>query len=274
MASNQHDTTQRTSPSSGPQPGGSHAACVVVIHGEALGKRLDIGDSPVSIGRSAQCDLSISHRSISRRHCQIWRDDGRYLIRDLGSTNHTRVNDAIVEQAELRDGDHITLGDCILKFISQTSVEARYHEEIYQLATHDPLTGLFNRRHFAEILDSEAARAQRRAPRAILAILDLDHFKRINDRHGHIEGDAVLKQLADILRQHVRAGDVLARIGGEEFAVLMPDTDMDQALLFAERVRNAIATARFTPGGNPHPLLASLGLAALDPPPPPPRPPR
>lgn len=258
------DTTQRTTLSRGPRPSAPRSACVVVIHGEAVGKRLDIGDREVIVGRSAQADLHIPHTSISRRHCALWRDGDRYRLRDLGSTNRTRVNEVQVEQCELNDGDHIVLGDCILKFISHSSVEARYHEEIYQLATHDALTGLFNRRQFSELLDAEAARGHRREPRSVLVILDVDHFKRINDRFGHLEGDGVLRQLADILRGHVRVGDVLARIGGEEFAVLMPDTDLDQATQFAERVRASVEAAVFAPGGEPQPMTVSLGLAALN----------
>ncbi len=256
------DTTQRTALSRGPKLGGPRSACIVVIHGPGLGSRVDIGDARVSVGRSPQADLHIAHASISRRHCEFWRDGETYRVRDLGSTNRTRLNEVPVDQAELADGDHIVLGDVILKFISHSSVEARYHEEIYQLATHDPLTGLLNRRQFSELVATEAARGQRREPRTVLAILDVDHFKQINDRFGHVEGDQVLRQLAEILRSMVRAGDVLARIGGEEFAVLMTDTDIEQARQFAERVREAVSNAHFTPGNETQTMTVSLGLAA------------
>ena len=257
------DTTQRTSVSGGPTPGAPRSACVVVIHGPAIGSRADIGEQPITVGRSPQADLHIPHVSISRQHCEFWREGEAYRVRDLGSTNRTRLNERPVDQADLKDGDHIVLGEIILKFISHSSVEAGYHEEIYQLATHDALTGLFNRRQFSDLLATEAARGLRREPNTVLAIIDVDHFKRINDRFGHVEGDGVLKQLADILRGHVRAGDVLARIGGEEFSVLMSDTDIDQAIQFAERVRQAIGRATFTPGGEALTMTVSVGLAAL-----------
>jgi len=263
--SNQHtdDSTQRTAISRGPNLTTSRSACVVVIHGPAIGSRIDLGERPVVVGRSSQADMHIPHASISRRHCELWREGEACHIRDLGSTNRTRVNERPIESVELCDGDHIVLGDVILKFISHRSVEAGYHEEIYQLATHDALTGLFNRRQFSELLIAEAARGTRRDPRTVLAIIDVDHFKLINDRYGHIEGDGVLKQLADILRAHCRAGDVLARIGGEEFAVLMADVDLDQAGQFAERVRQAINAAEFRPGGEVITMTVSVGLAAL-----------
>ncbi len=257
------ETTQRTALSRGPSLGAPRTACVVVIHGPGIGNRVDIGDSRISVGRSPQTDLHIPHASISRRHCEFWRSGDSYFVRDLGSTNRTRLNELPIEVAELADGDHVVLGDVILKFISHSSVEAGYHEEIYQLATHDALTGLFNRRQFSDLLASEAARGMRREPHTVLAIIDVDHFKRINDRFGHLEGDGVLKKLADILRSHVRAGDVLARIGGEEFAVLMADTDIEQAKQFAERVREAVEASVFTPGAEPQTMTVSVGLAAL-----------
>ena len=160
MASHPHDTTQRTLLSPGPLRPAPRSACVVVIHGEGLGRRADIDQSPVVVGRSQEVDLVIVHKSVSREHCRIWREANGYRIRDLGATNTTRVNEArIASDTVLADGDQITVGESILKFISQDSVEARYHEEIYQLATHDALTELYNRRHFIEMADKEIARA-------------------------------------------------------------------------------------------------------------------
>ena len=219
----ERDTTQRTELSAGPRRSGLHSACVVVIHGEGLGKRVDVDEKPIIVGRSQECDLHIPHPSVSRQHCSIWRDAEGYRVRDLGSTNRTRVNEQRIDGAMLADGDHITVGETILKFISHASVEARYHEEVYQLATHDALTELCNRRHFLELLDKEIARAERHGRPLALAIVDVDHFKRVNDEHGHIAGDGVLKQIAEVLRAHVRGEDIAARIGGEEFAVLLPE---------------------------------------------------
>lgn len=259
------NTTQRTVLSSGPRRAEQKSACVVVIHGEGLGKRIDIGERAIVVGRSPESDLCIPHPSVSRKHCELWRELGQCRVRDLQSTNRTRINDAVVEEAELQDGDHITIGETILKFISHSSVEARYHEEVYQLATHDALTELCNRRHFTELVEKELSRAQRHERPLVLAILDLDHFKRINDSFGHIAGDAVLKQFSELLRGHIRADDVAARIGGEEFAVLLPETGLDEALHFANRLRRALAEADLRPGGEPGRITVSVGLAAMRP---------
>lgn len=259
------DTTQRTRLSPGPHHPVPRSACVVVIHGEGIGRRADIDATPVLVGRSQDAELCIGHKSVSREHCRIWRDGDAYRVHDLGATNTTRLNDDAIDEAVLADGDHLTIGESILKFISHSSVEARYHEEIYQLATHDALTDLNNRRHFSEMLDKEIARAVRHGRPLTLCIVDVDLFKPVNDRYGHIAGDEVLRQIAVLLHRHARNDDIPARIGGEEFAVLLPECDPGAACGFAERLRTAIAEAVFTPGGEAQRITVSIGVAALSP---------
>ena len=258
-------TTQRTVLSGGPGEDSSRSACVVVIHGEGLGRRVDVEDKPVVVGRSQEADLHIPHKSVSRQHCQIWRDGDQYWVRDLGATNTTKLNEKPVHEAALNDGDHLTLGESILKFISHSSVEARYHEEIYQLATHDALTDLYNRRHFIEVAEKEIARAMRHQRPLTMCIIDVDLFKPVNDRYGHISGDNVLRQIAGLLHRHVRNDDAAARIGGEEFAVLLPECDADAAFTFAERLREAVAETVFKPGGEAQRITVSIGIAPMTP---------
>ena len=261
---NTTDTTQRTILTPGPLRPAQRSACVVVIHGEGLGRRADIDHAPVLVGRSQEADLVIVHRSVSREHCRIWREGDGYRIRDLGATNTTRLNENRIEgDMSLADGDQVTVGESILKFISQDSVEARYHEEIYQLATHDALTDLINRRHFIELADNEIARALRHGRPLSLCILDVDLFKPVNDRYGHISGDEVLRQIAGLLRKHARNDDIAARIGGEEFALLVAECDADAARVFAERLREAVAATVFSPGGEPQHITVSIGISAL-----------
>ena len=133
----------------------------------------------------------------------------------------------------------------------------------YQLATHDALTDLCNRRHFNELLEKEIARAMRHQRQLALCIVDVDLFKPVNDRYGHIDGDEVLRQIAAIMRRHVRNDDIAARIGGEEFAVVLPECDDAAAFIFAERLREAVADAVFTPGGEAQRITISIGIATL-----------
>jgi diguanylate cyclase (GGDEF)-like protein len=256
-------TTQLTLLSGGPRRSGPRSACVVVIHGEGLGKRADIEEAPVTVGRSQEADLHIPHKSVSRQHCEIRREGDAYRLRDLGATNRTRVNDLPVTETLLADGDHITLGETILKFISHASVEARYHEEVYQLATHDALTEIYNRRHFVELVDKEIARALRHGRPLVMCIIDVDLFKPVNDQFGHIAGDGVLRQMAGLVRAFVRGEDIAARIGGEEFAVLLPESDLEAARTFAERLREAVAATPFELGGESRHLTISIGIAGL-----------
>ena len=265
MATEEDDpiNTQRTLLSAGPHRASPRSACVVVIHGEGLGRRADVDERAVIVGRSQEADLHIPHKSVSRQHCHIWRDGDEYRVRDLEATNTTRVNDLAISETTLSDGDHITLGESILKFISHSSVEARYHEEIYQLATQDALTDLHNRRHFIDMVDKEIARAMRHQRALTLCIIDVDLFKPVNDRYGHISGDNVLRKIASIVRRHVRSDDFAARIGGEEFAVLLPECDAQAGHAFAERLRQSIADVVFRPGEEPLTITVSVGVASL-----------
>lgn len=258
---NGNTTQRRTVRPPGARSARVDSACVVVIHGENLGQRHELGDQDVVIGRSPDAELQINHRSISRQHCCIWREASGYRIRDLDSTNKTFVNEQPILEAELRDGDHIGVGDSILKFMEQDSVEARYHEELYQLATSDPLTGLYNRRQFEELVEKEILRATRHLRTLVLALVDIDHFKPINDRYGHPAGDGVIRGVAQLLRRNARADQLIARIGGEEFALVYAEQSLGEAVESAERVRRAIEASPFPLGGESATVTVSIGLA-------------
>jgi diguanylate cyclase (GGDEF)-like protein len=228
-----------------PQPTSSSAACLVIIYGADLGRRVVLDGHDLEIGRSIKCDLSIDQESVSRKHARITWDGARYKIADLGSTNGSYVNDELCQERVLRDGDQLKIGRTILKFMTGDNIEASYHEEIYRLMTFDGLTQIHNKRHFHETLDREVSRSMRYGRPISLVVFDIDHFKRVNDTHGHLAGDALLRQLAALVRARIRREDVFARVGGEEFAVLLPEIDLAQASQFADKVRKAVETATF-----------------------------
>jgi len=137
---------------------------------------------------------------------------------------------------------------------------AKLHHLVQRQATTDDLTGLVNRRRFIEALDSEIVRADTfRSPLSVV-LGDLDHFKLVNDRFGHQTGDEVLRQFAELVREHLRDVDVPGRIGGEEFAILLPGTDAAGAVAVAERVRRSLRTLRPTPDRTGT-VTASFGVA-------------
>ncbi|MEO5625349.1 MAG: GGDEF domain-containing protein [Dokdonella sp.] len=239
----------------------STSACLVVLQGQRLGQRIDIGEAPLIIGRAPECDFQVMERSISRQHTRVWHGPTGYRVKDLDSTNKTLLNDQPIIEAELKDGDHLTIGTCVLKFMERSSVEARYHEEIYQLATIDPLTGLSNRRHFLELLERELARTAKHDRPLALLIIDLDHFKSINDRYGHLVGDIVLKCVGAAMGADTREEFIVARIGGEEFAAVLPEHDIEQASAYAQRLCASIAALELGEPLAAEHVTVSIGVA-------------
>lgn len=244
----------------------THEACLVIIRGARLGSRVVLGSRSVVIGRSIDTDFQISEKSISRSHCRVFEEDGRYWIEDLNSTNHTYLNDAVVKLAPLRDGDHIRISQTVLKFVDEDNIEAGYHSELHESTIRDPLTGLYNRRHAMAVLKTEIAKCKRDPGRMLaVMILDIDFFKDVNDEYGHIAGDGVLRQLVDAVTERVRASDTMARIGGEEFAVILPDTSEEEARGIAEAMRRAVEVSTFELAGKPQTITLSAGVAAWAP---------
>jgi len=133
-------------------------------------------------------------------------------------------------------------------------------EQLYRLATTDYLTGAYNRRHFSKTLHDEVARAKRYGTSLSLISFDLDHFKNVNDRFGHDVGDRVLKDVAGLMERMSRASDTFARMGGEEFIILAPSTNIDEAKLFAEKLRHALENHQIDVVGR---VTASFGVAQL-----------
>ena len=242
----------------------SDRACIVVIYGPELGRRAALAQGNFEIGRSSKSDLAIDQESISRHHARITFDGKRHVIEDLGSTNGTFVNDTLVKRGGLRDGDQIKVGRSILKYMSGDNIEANYHEEIYRLMTMDALTLTHNRRYFTEALEREFNRSQRYHRALSLVLFDIDHFKQINDTYGHVAGDSVLRQLALVVKPRLRQQDVLARVGGEEFAVLLPEIDLAGARVAGEKVRKLVEAARFNVDTRTFGCTVSVGVTTYD----------
>ena len=241
-------------------------AALVVIYGLDLGRKFDLAREETVIGRSSKSDIQIDQESVSRSHAGITNSREGVRIRDLGSTNGTFVNDELVEgQRELRNGDFVKIGRTIFKYIAGGNIEAAYHDEIYRLTTMDGLTQIYNRRYFDEQLERELSRSRRYERVLSLVLLDIDHFKGVNDKYGHLAGDSVLKQLASSVRTKIRREDVFARYGGEEFAVLLPEVSLGGTRQLAEKVRKLVEKQRFEFDRQVIPVTVSVGIATLEP---------
>ncbi len=239
-------------------------ACLVVIYGLELGKKFSLETPSIIIGRSSKADIQIDQESVSRNHAKIVNTGKQILIRDLGSTNGTYVNDELIDEHVLQDREFIKIGRTIFKFLTGGNVEAAYHEEIYRLTTDDGLTQIKNRRYLMEALEAELRRAQRYARDVSLIMFDIDHFKRINDTYGHLAGDYVLKHLATVIKQRIRREDLFARFGGEEFSILLPEIAHANAMIFAEKIRALIERTEFKFEDSEIPVRISIGVASLD----------
>ena len=240
-------------------------ACLVVIYGMDLGKKYNVDAKSVVIGRSSSTDIQVDQESVSRNHCKLINTGQTIMLRDLGSTNGTYVNDELVDEYVLRDGDFIKVGRCIFTFLVGNNIENAYHEEIYRLTTIDGLTQVFNKRYFIETLEREMGRAQRYRRHLSLIMFDIDHFKEINDTYGHLAGDHILRQLAATIKSRIRREDILARYGGEEFAIVLPEIDRANASTFAEKVRQLVERSVFEFEETRIPLTVSVGVSLLGP---------
>ena len=243
--------------------------CLIVYSGPDTGRRYDLALGRHLIGRSADAAVQINQPGVSRRHAELEVCGDMVTLRDLGSANRTCVNEQPIDTPTLlREGDLVQVDDVVLRFHEPASLDALLHDRIYRLATTDAGTGAFNRKYLQDTLVREVHRARRGHPLSVICF-DLDHFKRVNDTLGHSAGDQVLRECVQRMQRTLRGGDMLCRAGGEEFTVLLPDTELAQAVVLAERMRAAVADQPFglTVGPAQAPVqyhqTVSLGVAEL-----------
>jgi diguanylate cyclase (GGDEF)-like protein len=230
-----------------------------------IGRMHKLDKSEVVLGRSSECQFQVDDDGISRRHAKVCLSpDGQFQVIDLGSTNGTYLNGARVDAAVLKDGDKIQIGsNTVVKFSLQDQLDEQYQRSIYESATRDGLTRIFNKKYFLDTLRKEFAYCLRhRVPLSVL-MFDVDHFKKINDNHGHQAGDYVLARIAQRINETIRTEDVFSRYGGEEFAIMLRESSEEQGYICAERCRRAIDGADFVFGNTPMRVTISLGIASL-----------
>ncbi len=243
----------------------SGESCLVTIYGRDLGKQYPLNKEEIVIGRGADNDIVLDMDNVSRRHAKVVSRKEGFFVEDLASTNGSYVNDEEVANRQLMNGDLIKIGGGILKFLQGGNIEALFHEEIYRMTIVDGLTQVHNKRYFLEFIDREMARCARYNRPLSLILFDIDHFKKINDVHGHLAGDFVLKRLAEVVAKHIRKEEAFARYGGEEFGIIMPETTGARARIFAEKIRRMVEVTEYQYEDRMIEVTVSLGIAEMGP---------
>lgn len=240
-------------------------SCLVQIYpADVVDGMLLLETDYLLIGRDDEADLMLPDNSVSRRHAALQRTEQGFEIEDLGSTNGTFIDGQLIDRVSLSSGDTIRIGSFLFKFLSAGSVESQYHETVYGALTRDALTGTMNKRYLLETLDRAIATAVRQKSSVTVVMVDIDHFKAVNDTYGHLVGDEVLREFGRRVGEACREDDLLARYGGEEFCLLLSGTASEEATEVAERCRKTVCDTPFDTAAGPLEISASFGFACLD----------
>jgi len=237
--------------------------CLTILTGSASGQQFKVSKGAAVIGRAPTVEVRLEDDGISRTHARLRAETTRAWIEDMGSRNGTFVNGVKITGAtELRDGDKIQVGrGTVIRFGFQDDLDESFHENLLSSALRDGLTKLFNKRYLLDRLDAELKFAQRHKTAVSLLMLDLDHFKKVNDTLGHLAGDLVLSTIAGALTRAVRNEDVVARYGGEEMAIVLRAIGLDAAAHMAERMRKVVESTVIPFEGKDLRVTVSIGIA-------------
>jgi two-component system cell cycle response regulator len=257
------DDTTRTSQAPGsPADVAQNDAYLVVMAGSNVGEMYKLDKAQLVIGRGDKADLRLVDDGISRDHARIVKEGEQMVLEDMGSTNGTYCNGERVSRRALAEGDKILLGSTtILKFSYHDKLDEAFQRQMSESALRDGLTRAYNKRYFGERSESELQYSLRHQTPVSLIFLDIDHFKAINDRHGHQAGDHVLVQLATLAMSMLGEDDIFARYGGEEFAIIARGVDVAAAQVLSERIRSSVETHPFAFADTAIPVTISVGVS-------------
>ena len=246
---------------------------LIFLSGDLLAVPIPLEREEVVLGRALEADVRINDTRVSRQHARINAVAGEnettdYVLTDLTSSNGTLLNGQRIKSETLQHGDKITVGKHILRFEMLDEIDREYQREIRRLLSHDDLTGLLSSRSFFSEMRREAERAKQEKRPFCVLMMDLDHFKRVNDTYGHLTGSKTLEEIGLCITQSLRNGDAAARFGGEEFAAFLLDAELTQGLVAAERIRAEIENKRFSvirqgKASESHRITISIGVAAF-----------
>ncbi len=242
-------------------------AVLFVLRGPQHGAVFRLYRQSTLVGRGEGADVRLSDDGVSREHARLTLDEDGVYIEDLRSRNGTTIGERLLAARErLADGDHIWFGsNTIARFSMMSELEEEALRTLQELSLRDSLTRAYNRRYLDDRLQSELSYARRHGTDLSLLLLDIDHFKLVNDRFGHAAGDAVLKLVAASIQRMLRPEDTLARYGGEEFVVIARGTSLRNAQILGERIRKQIREIELEAGPGLIKVTTSVGVSSATP---------
>lgn len=247
---------------------------LVFLSGDLIAVPIPLDREEVILGREVGSDVRVNDSKVSRRHAAIITThdpathESVYTLKDFGSRGGTLLNGERISEEVLQNGDKITIGEHILRFDLLDEIDREYQRLIHRLISHDDLTGLLSGRSFFSELRREAERSKAIDRPFCVLMMDIDHFKNVNDTYGHLTGSRTLEEIGNCIIGCLRSGDAAARFGGEEFAAFLLDAEVGQAMVAGERIRSVIEKRGFSvikqsSPGETHHVTISIGISAF-----------
>lgn len=235
---------------------------LIIVAGTHIGKLYNLMYDELIAGRSPDSGIWIEDNTISRKHFKIKKVGKEYQIQDLNSTNGTYVNNKRIMTTTLAAGDKIQISkDTIIQFDYFDENRRISEQKRYEMGVKDPVTGTFNKSYFLQRISDEFSFGMRQNLPLSILMFDIDFFKLINDKHGHLAGDKVLQDTCTHVAAMIRHDDVFCRYGGEEFVIIMRNTPCQPAVNLAERIRRKVEENEIKYENNTINVTISIGVA-------------
>lgn len=240
---------------------GTSAPYLSIVHPRDAIISFELNEEGLTLGRGMECDVQLPAAVISRRHCKVSCVGQSIVVEDLASTNGTYLDNQRIDRAFVTPSNQLRVGPFLLKLEYKGFMEIRAQNQLLEAARLDAVTGIANRGWFVAQSARLMAAMKEPANSLTAVMVDIDRFKNVNDQFGHAAGDAVLAGVARILEQEKHDNHLLGRFGGEEFVMMMPDIDHQEAFILCDRAREQIAKENFKFEGLGLSVNVSIGMA-------------
>lgn len=216
------------------------------------------------IGSHAHCQIQLPESCMAPTNLKIWQKENSWVIEDVSEQKNLFVNDILTKRFPLsKDGEIFRVGPLTFKFFFGEGIESDYDQIMYENTIHDPLTQTYNRRYLMLKLADEISHIARKPHPLSIILMDIDHFKKINDDYGHLIGDGILKSLCERIKKRLRKEEPFIRYGGEEFSVILPETNFKAAYMVAEQLRQLVCETPFQVFNENLSITISIGVITI-----------